>query len=90
MPRPIVSLRERLAIHERKTNELYAARQEELMNVFKACNALAIDDALLAGFLVFAMDQANKDGQILKDFVKHAKESNVIKKSKFFKKQSIK
>ncbi|MFP3013128.1 MAG: hypothetical protein ACEY3D_09715 [Rickettsia sp.] len=48
--------------------QLLQKRKEELFNIFKACNALTIDDRLLIGFLKFVKNVDNKNHSILNEF----------------------
>jgi len=82
MPRARIPLKEQLAKLEQKTNELLMQRQDELMNIFQACNAITVDDSLLAGFLIFVSNTENKDNPILKTFSTLAKANKVLSKLK--------
>jgi len=53
---------------ETQQTQLLQKRKEELFNIFKACNALTIDDGLLIGFLKFVRDADNKNHPILNEF----------------------
>lgn len=52
---------------EGKKEQLLSKRKEELWSLFKKRSAITIDDELLEGFLVFAMDHANKEAKVLHD-----------------------
>ena len=73
MPRPIISIREKLAKLERQAEVLLKNREGEIISIVKACSALTIDDHLLAGFLLFVGKEENKDHPILKEFTELAK-----------------
>ena len=53
---------------ETQQSQLLQKRKEELFNIFKACNALTIDDRLLIGFLKFVKNVDNKNHPILNEF----------------------
>lgn len=53
---------------ESQQTQLLQKRKEELFNIFKACNALTIDDKLLIGFLKFVKNSDNKNHSILNEF----------------------
>lgn len=53
---------------EHQQSQLLQKRKEELFNIFKACNALTIDDRLLIGFLKFIKNVDNKNHPILHEF----------------------
>lgn len=52
---------------EHQQSQLLQKRKEELFNIFKACNALTIDDRLLIGFFKFVKDASNKNHPILNE-----------------------
>ncbi|WP_375327139.1 MobA/MobL family protein [Candidatus Tisiphia endosymbiont of Nemotelus uliginosus] len=45
------------------------------------CNAMTTDDPLLVGFLLFAMNEQNKQHPMLKEFIQLAKKHKSVKKS---------
>ncbi|MGX6960491.1 MAG: hypothetical protein ACIPMY_04660 [Rickettsia endosymbiont of Pentastiridius leporinus] len=49
-------------------SQLLQKRKEELFNIFKACNALTIDDKVLIGFLKFVKNVDNKNHPIFDEF----------------------
>ena len=53
---------------EAQQSQLLQKRKEELFGIFKACNALTIDDRLLIGFLKFVKNVDNKNHPILNEF----------------------
>ena len=53
---------------EAQQSQLLQKRKEELFGIFKACNALTIDDKLLIGFLKFVKNADNKNHSILNEF----------------------
>lgn len=53
---------------EHQQSQLLQKRKEELFNIFKACNALTLDDQLLIGFLKFVKNVDNKIHPILNEF----------------------
>ena len=52
-------------------------RKEELFNIFKACNALTIDDRLLMGFLKFVKNASNKNHPFLNELKEEHKKSKM-------------
>lgn len=63
-------------LEERKT-ELLEKRKQELIEIITKCNAIAIDNRLLASFLKFAMEKENKDHHVLKEFIEAAKNNKI-------------
>lgn len=61
----IAKIEAQLALQQ---TQLLQKRKEELFNIFKACNALTIDDRLLIGFLNFVKNVDNKNHPILNEF----------------------
>ena len=61
----IAKIEEQLALQQ---SQLLQKRKEELFTIFKACNALTIDDKLLIGFLKFVKNTDNKNHPILNEF----------------------
>jgi hypothetical protein len=53
---------------EHQQSQLLQKRKDELFGIFKACNALTIDDRLLIGFLKFVKNVDNKNHPILNEF----------------------
>ena len=53
---------------EAQQSQLLQKRKEELFGIFKACNALTIDDKLLIGFLKFVKNADNKKHPILDEY----------------------
>lgn len=73
MPKPVASLKEKLAKLELQASKLLEAREREINSIFKACSSLTIDDHLLTGFLLFVNNPSNKDHPIFKEFTNLAK-----------------
>lgn len=67
-------------------------RKDELFQIFAQCNSItAIDDSLLAGFLLFAANPQNKDNPLLAQMKELAKAAKIPYKPKYkSKKQSNK
>jgi len=61
---------------------LLQKRKEELFNIFKACNALTIDDRLLIGFLKFVKNVDNKNHPILHEFKSLGGKTTIPRKPK--------
>jgi hypothetical protein len=68
MPRRVPTALEKLQALETKRQAVLEERKKELMSIIEKCDALSIDDHLLAGFLLFAQDPNNKDHRILQEF----------------------
>jgi len=62
--------------------QLLQKRKEELFNIFKACNALTIDDRLLIGFLKFVKNSDNKNHPFLNELKEAHKKSKMPSKPK--------
>ncbi|WP_375327179.1 hypothetical protein [Candidatus Tisiphia endosymbiont of Nemotelus uliginosus] len=73
MPRDPVTALEKLKKIEEKKQKVLITRREDLLEIVNSCNAMTIDDQLLAGFLLFAMNEQNKQHPILKEFIQLAK-----------------
>ncbi len=73
MPRDPVTALEKLKKIEGKKQKVLITRREDLLEIVSNCNAMTIDDQLLAGFLLFAMNEQNKQHPILKEFIQLAK-----------------
>lgn len=61
---------------------LLQKRKEELFNIFKACNALTIDDKLLIGFLKFVKNVDNKNHAIFNEFKSLGQKTKIPSKPK--------
>lgn len=72
MPKNTASILERIHQSEEKIKELVKQRNKELLDIITRYKAIAIDDKLLAGFLLFALNHDNKDHPILQEFKKLA------------------
>ncbi len=73
MPRDPVTALEKLKKIEEKKQKILVTRREDLLEIINSCNAMTIDDQLLTGFLLFAMNEDNKQHPILKEFTLLAK-----------------
>lgn len=62
--------------------QLLQKRKEELFNIFKACNAMTIDDRLLIGFLKFVKNVDNKNHPFLNELKEVHKKSKMPSKPK--------
>lgn len=67
---------------ETQQTQLLQKRKEELFNIFKACNALTIDDRLLIGFLKFVKDASNKNHPFFNELKEVHKKSKMPSKPK--------
>lgn len=82
MPKKITSLLEKITQSENKIKQLIEQRNKELLEIISRFNAISIDDKLLAGFFLFALNSKNKDHPILKEFKELAKTSKSPSKTK--------
>jgi phosphosulfolactate phosphohydrolase-like enzyme len=82
MPRKTTTTLEKILNSESRFRELVQQRNKELLNVITRYNAIAIDDNLLAGFLLFALNPENKDHPMLQEFMGLAKSNKIPSKSK--------
>jgi hypothetical protein len=82
MPRKVPTALEKLAALETKRQAVLEERKKELLSIIEKCDALSIDDHLLAGLLLFAQDPNNKDHRILQEFYNLTKAAKVRVKSK--------
>ena len=90
MPRKQPSLLDKIRKSEDKIKALVELRSKELIAIINECHAVTIDDSLLAGFLLFAMNDDNKDHPILKEFRELAKTNKIPSKPKQPKQKSVK
>lgn len=77
MTRSNTSTIEKIAQVELKVKQLIQQRKQELLNIISRFNAISIENDLLAGFLLFALDSKNKDHPILKEFKGIAKKPKI-------------
>jgi hypothetical protein len=82
MARKTTTTLEKILNHESRFKELLQQRNEELFAVIKHSNAIAINDNLLAGFLLFALKPENKEHPILQEFMGVAKANKIPCKPK--------
>lgn len=68
MPKKTTSILEKITQSENRIKQLIDQRSKELLEIIIKYKAISIDDKLLAGFLLFALNPANKDHSILKEF----------------------
>ena len=87
MTKSNISTIEKIAQVELKIKQLIGLRKQELLNVISRFNGLSIDNDLLAGFIIFALDAKNKNHAILKEFRDMNKRAKIPSQ---LKKQSIK
>jgi len=82
MPKAPTPLIEKIAKEKLKLDELMQQRQREIIEIFNARNAITINDTLLNGFLLYAMNNENEDSHVLEEFVALAKHSDKLNKPK--------
>ena len=76
------SILEKINQTELRIKELVKQRNKELLDIITRFNAISIDNNLLSGFIVFALNPNNKDHPILKEFKELAKRPKLPSKSK--------
>lgn len=62
------SILEKINRTELRIKELVKQRNKELLDIITRFNAISIDNNLLSGFIIFALNPDNKDHPILKEF----------------------
>lgn len=62
------SILEKINQTEQRIKELIKQRNKELLDIITRFNAISIDNNLLSGFIMFALNPDNKDHPILKEF----------------------
>ena len=77
-----ISILEKITQTEKKIKELVKQRNKELLDIFTRFNAISIDNNLLSGFIIFALNPDNKDHPILKEFKELGKRPKLPSKSK--------
>jgi hypothetical protein len=82
MPKKAISIIEKITQSENKIKQLIEQRNKELLDIITKFNAISIDDKLLAGFLLFTLNPANKDHHILKEFKELVKQTKSPSKPK--------
>ena len=76
------SILEKINQTELRIKELVKQRNKELLDIITRFNAISIDNNLLSGFIVFALNPDNKDHPILKEFKELGKRPKAPSKSK--------
>lgn len=90
MPKPPVSalqkiLKQQQALQkaEEKYKEALGARKDEIFDLFVECKATTtIDDSLLAGFLLYATNEDNKNNPLFLEMKELAKAAKIPSKPK--------
>ncbi len=82
MPTKQTSILEKINQTELRIKELVKQRNKELIDIITRFNAISIDNNLLSGFIVFALNPDNKDHPILKEFKELGKRPKLPSKSK--------
>ena len=77
------SILEKINQTELRIKELVKERNKELLDIITRFNAISIDNNLLSGFIVFALNPDNKDHPILKEFKELGKRPKLPSKSKY-------
>jgi hypothetical protein len=77
-----ISILEKINQTEKKIKELVKERNKELLDIITRFNAISIDNNLLSGFIIFALNPGNKDHPILKEFKELGKRPKLPSKSK--------
>jgi hypothetical protein len=76
------SILEKINQTELRIKELVNQRNKELLDIITRFNAISIDNNLLSGFIVFALNPDNKDHPILKEFKELGRRRKLPSKSK--------
>ena len=76
------SILEKINQTELRIKELVKKRNKELLDIITRFNAISIDNNLLSGFFVFALNPDNKDHPILKECKELGKRPKLHSKSK--------
>ena len=63
------TIEEQIEYLERQKELLIERRKKELADIIIAAGGLALDSRLIAGFVSYAKNTANKDGEILKQML---------------------
>lgn len=90
MTRKVSSLLEKITSSEARVKLLVEQRHKELLNIIHHCNAIAIDDAILTGFLMFACNKENQNHPSLKEYKELAKTSKTPSRARKVSKSSTK
>ena len=77
-----ISILEKINQTELRIKELIKQRNKELLDIITRFNAISIDNNLLTGFIMFALNPDNKDHPILKEFKVLGKRPNLPSKSR--------
>jgi len=76
------SILEKINQTEQRIKELVKQRNKELLDIITRFNAISIDNNLLSGFIMFALNPDNKDHPILKEFKELCQRPKLPSKSK--------
>jgi hypothetical protein len=76
------SILEKINQTEPRIKALVKERNKELLDIITRFNAISIDNNLLSGFIVFALNPDNKDHPILKEFKELGRRPKLPSKSK--------
>lgn len=76
------SILEKINQTEQRIKELVKQRNKELLDIITRFNAISIDNNLLSGFIIFALNPDNKEHPILKEFKELGKRPKIPSKSK--------
>ena len=79
-----ISILEKINQTELRIKELVKERNKELLDIITRFNAISIsiDNNLLTGFIMFALNPDNKDHPILKEFKELGKRPKIPSKSR--------
>jgi hypothetical protein len=77
-----ISTLEKINQTELRIKELVKQRNKELLDIITRFNAISIDNNLLSGFIIFALNPDNKDHPILKEFKELGQRPKLPSKSK--------
>ena len=77
-----ISILEKINQTELRIKELKKQRNKELLDIITRFNAISIDNNLLTGFIMFALNPDNKDHPILNEFKELGKRPKLPSKPK--------
>jgi len=77
-----ISILEKINQTELRIKELVKQRNKELLDIITRFNAISIDNNLLSGFIIFALNPDNKGHPILKEFKELGKRPKLPSKPK--------
>lgn len=71
------TIEERIKQLEQQKAQLVQERSQKISNIIIKYGGIGLDDRLLAGFTIFATDEANKNSEFLNQILELAKETKI-------------